>query len=266
MPVRLPRSLPRAAVALLLALAAVPVAAAPDSPPEPPAHGRFDALLRRYVTDRGVDYARWARDEKDVQALQAYVEQLERVPVSALEETPDGRAHAMAYWIDLYNAATLRLVLDDYPVDSIRDLGSVFTSPWDRDVVTVEGSKLTLNAIENDVLRARFGDPRIHFALNCAARSCPPLRAEAYTGDGLDEQLEEQTRAFLHDPRAVRVEGDHYRLSRIFEWYRADFEKAAGSVGAFLRAYLAEDGVKLPKDDAKAAYFDYDWSLNDAEE
>jgi Protein of unknown function, DUF547 len=127
----------------------------------------------------------------------------------------------------------------------------------------VEGQELTLNDIENRIIRAHFDEPRIHFALNCASRSCPPLRAEAYTGAALDTQLGNQTKAFLGDPEQNRVEGDHYRLSKLFDWYKGDFEKAAGSVQAFVRPYL-EHGKDLGER-AKVKHFDYDWSLNEAD-
>ena len=132
-------------------------------------------------------------------------------------------------------------------------------------MVTVEGTEITLNDIENRVIRARFDEPRIHFALNCAARSCPPLRAEAYLPAALDAQLEEQTKAFLADRAHNRVEKNHYRLSRIFDWYAEDFEETAGSVQAFVRPYFVEAGEKVPAEDAGVKHVDYDWALNEAD-
>jgi len=266
----IPLLLPVLAIAGL-ARFATPHAAAADSAPVRVAdvrsgavHEPFDALLKKYARPDGVDYNAWTMNEKDHRALDRYVRTLESVPISDLGEDAAAHDAALAYWINLYNAATLRLVLEDYPVDSIKDLGGFLSSPWDRKLVTVEGTELTLNDIENRIIRAKFDEPRIHFALNCASRSCPPLRAGAFTGADLDTQLEEQARAFLSDRELNRVEGDHLRLSKIFDWYGGDFEKAAGSVPAFVRPYLKAAGED-PGADAKVKYFDYDWSLNDAD-
>lgn len=268
---RLPALLLASLAALVLLSRVAPARYAVAQPPPVPvaavlsgaAHQPFDALLHMYVKRTGVDYDAWDTNNADLAALRRYVESLETVPVSELENDPAARSAELAYWINLYNAATLHLVLEDYPVDSIKDLGGLLSSPWDRKVVTVEGTDLTLNDIENRIIRARFDEPRIHFALNCASRSCPPLRAEAYVPDRLDEQLEAQTKAFLSDPGHSRVEGDHYRLSRIFDWYRDDFVKAAGSVPAFVRRYVP--GAAALAADAKVKHLDYDWALNEAD-
>jgi len=255
----IPRSWTLALVAALLTTGSAPPpgVAVPD-------HTPFDELLRRHVSDGGVDYAAWAAGADDRRQLREYLDALAAVRVSALEAAPDGRDVALAYWLNLYNALTLDLVLDRYPVDSIKDLGGLFSSPWKRDLVTVEGQELTLNEIENDVVRPRFDEPRIHFALNCAARSCPPLRAEAYVAARLDEQLEQQTVAFLEnaDFNSVDDEG-RLHLSMIFDWYAGDFEEAAGSVAAYVQPYLPGFPDR-PPDRVDVRFRDYDWSLNEA--
>lgn len=270
--VRIPALLLASVAAFALLSRVAPARDAVAEPPPVPvdavlsgaAHAPFDTLLHKYVKGTGVDYNAWDTNDADLGALRRYVAALETVPISQLPDEPAARDAELAYWINLYNAATLHLVLEDYPVDSIKDLGGLLSSPWDRKVVTVEGTELTLNDIENRVIRARFDDePRIHFALNCASKSCPPLRAEAYTGARLDEQLEEQTRAFLSDPGHSRVEGDHYRLSKIFDWYKDDFVKAAGSVPAFVRPYVPR--AETLREDAKVKHLDYDWALNEAD-
>ncbi|MBZ0267485.1 DUF547 domain-containing protein, partial [bacterium] len=266
----IPLLLPLLAIAAFARFAPPPIASADPAPVRPEdvrsgaVHQPFDALLKEYVRPGGVAYNAWTTNGKDHGALDRYVRTLESVPISDLGEDEAARDGALAYWINLYNAATLRLVLEDYPVDSIKDLGGFLSSPWDRKLVTVEGTELTLNDIENRIIRAKFAEPRIHFALNCASRSCPPLRAGAFTGPELDTQLEEQTRAFLTDGKLNRVEGDHYRLSKIFDWYKDDFEKAAGTVTAFVRPYLKAAGQD-PGSDAKVKHVDYDWSLNDVD-
>ena len=210
-----------------------------------PSHAAFDALLRRYVSPSGaVDY-RGLKTEHA--ALESYLQTL-----SADTPTDDWtRDEALAYWINAYNAATLDLVLDNYPLASIKDLDG--GNPWDVKRVRLGDKTYSLNGIENDVIRPRFREPRIHFAVNCAAKGCPPLRNEAYTAERLDAQLREQTREFLRDDAYNRVAGDRVTLSPIFDWYGADF----GDVAAYVSRY--RDDVAA---DSEVVYGTYDWSLN----
>lgn len=233
--------------------------AAEESKPAAVDHSGYSALLARYVTDDGVRYAAWKDNADDRAALTAYIVLLAAQPVSEWEAQEEGRDAALAYWINLYNAVTLDLVLESYPLKSIKDLGGLFSSPWKQKLVTVEGDPLTLNGIENEIIRPRFQDARIHFALNCAARSCPPLRAEAFVPDRLEVQLDEQRRKFLTDERFVRRDGDKIVVSKIFDWYKDDFVAAEGSVEKYLRKYLEDGGAKW-----KIKLDDYDWSLNES--
>jgi hypothetical protein len=210
-----------------------------------------------------VRYGAWHASAEDRAALQAYLDRLQRAEPDALDALDDGRRAALAFWINLYNAATLDLVLDAYPIASIRDLDE--GAPWKREILAVQGRTLTLDAVENDVIRPAFREPRIHFALNCAARGCPPLRAEAYVPARLDAQLEEQARAFLADPARNRLEPDGgLALSPIFEWYAPDFEAAAGSVAAWVRPYLPAPAPRARGEPPVVRYAEYDWSLNAA--
>jgi hypothetical protein len=159
----------------------------------------------------------------------------------------------MAYWINLYNAATVRLIASNYPLKSIMDLDGGKT--WDVPRVAVGPRTYSLNQIENDILRKQFEDPRIHFALNCAAKSCPPLLNQAFLPDTLDAQLDARTRLFVNNPSANRIEPRSASISRIFDWYAADF----GNLPAFLNRYAK---AKLPGN-ARITFLDYDWSLND---
>jgi hypothetical protein len=225
-------------------------------------HDDFDRLLERYVATTGVRYAAWASDEEDRTTLTAYLDRLQRVPASELNQDD-----ALAFWINLYNAATLKLVLDHYPLDSIQDLATDETTPWQRPVVTVEGRTLTLDQIENDIVRPTFGDARVHFALNCAARGCPPLRPTAFEGAGIDRQLERAAVDVVNDPYYVKVEcrdgdGGIY-LSRIFEWYEQDFVEYADSVQYFL-ADRRDDRSIILRERCELIYNRYDWSLNEA--
>ncbi|MCA9758987.1 MAG: DUF547 domain-containing protein [Candidatus Eisenbacteria bacterium] len=215
-------------------------------------HSEFGALLARYVHGVGVDYPAWSGAADDLTALNDYVQSL-----TSLDPAPWPEDDQKAYWINLYNAATLRLVLAHYPLDSIKDIGGLFSSPWKRDVVTVAESTLTLDEIENEILRPEFHDPRIHFALNCASIGCPPLRADAYRAANLSEQLDESCRRTLNDARWVSVGKDGIRVTKIFDWYRGDFEENGGSVRTFLDRYRNEP---LPK--GKIEHLSYDWSLN----
>ena len=210
-----------------------------------PDHGPFNALLQRFVDASGnVDYAGFKAAHPK---LKAYLKSLDSNPPEDAWRREDG----LAYWINAYNAATLDLILDNYPLSSIKDLDG--GNPWDVKRVRLGGQVYSLNGIENDVIRPRYGDARIHFAVNCAAASCPPLRNEAYTGDRLEEQLGEQTRAFLNDDGFTEVDGDAVTVSSIFDWYGEDFGDVARYIGKY------RDDVDAG---AEVSFSDYDWSLN----
>jgi hypothetical protein len=242
-------------------------APAADAVPRPD-HSVFDRLLAKYVTPYGVRYASWNESAADREALVGYLQHLQSLPVSEIRKLEGGREEALAYWINLYNAATLQLVLGGYPVDSIKDLGNLIRTPWKRKVVKVEGLALSLDEIENDIIRPRFGDPRIHFALNCAAIGCPPLLDAAYLPDRLDAQLERQTQLFLGDPKRNGVDAEEGKLylSKIFDWYEEDFVAAAGSVRAYVMPHLPALQEIKPSRELEVVYRDYDWSLNEAPE
>lgn len=218
----------------------------------------LDALLAAYATESGVRYHAWANTPEALQKLDRVLGDMQAMDPEGLEP-PD----ALAFWINLYNAATLNLVLTNYPIRSIKDTAGLFKSPWKKKLVTISGKELTLDEIENGIIRPRFGDARVHFALNCASVGCPPLAAEAYRGADLDPQLDAACRKTLNDSRWVRVEEDRLVLTPIFDWYREDFEKDAGSVIAFIARYR-EDGKLLMEKDPEIEYAEYDWSLNQA--
>lgn len=233
-----------------------------------PRHSDYDALLRKYVTKSGVRYAAWRANDTDRLGLKRYIVQMENTPVDSVAATPSARRVAMAFWINLYNAVTLDLVLQDYPVKSIKELGGGAGSPWKRDLTASGGHALSLEQIENEILRSKFHDPRVHFALSTSARSCPPLRIGAYVPDSLDAQLEAQTRSFLKDGRVELLPGSpvKVRLPKIFDWYGEDFGATDGKVVMWLRPYVSE--LAAVRDTAKVdlKYSDYDWSLNEARE
>jgi len=252
----------RRAAAALLALACGAIAAAQSaSRPATAAfdHGAFDALLRRHVAaDGGVRYEEL---KKEAEALDAYIASLAGATPSKLP-----RQERLALYINAYNACTLRLVLDHWPLKSIMDIPEA--QRWKDARWRVGGRTLSLDALENEVLRREFDEPRIHFAINCASVGCPPLRAEAYVGPRIEQQLQQQAERVHRDPRWCRVEagGRRVALTKIYEWYGADFGKGADTAVRYaarfcppLRAAL--DAGKTPE----VTWIDWDWSLNRAE-
>ncbi|MEK7684928.1 MAG: DUF547 domain-containing protein [Verrucomicrobiota bacterium] len=224
-------------------------------------HAGFDRLLKQHVSDGWVDYARLKADPKP---RSAYLDQL--AAVTEAEFSQWSEKARLAFLINLYNAATLKLIVDHYPVRSIKDIGGLFSSPWKQEAVRLFGRVTTLDAVEHDILRKLYAEPRIHFALVYAAKGCSPLRREAYVASRLDEQLDDQARLFLASQEKNRVVANERTvyLSPIFKWFAGDFEKHSGSVLTFIEPYLPEaDRRALAGHGLKIRYTDYDWSLND---
>lgn len=210
----------------------------------------YGRLLGKYVTPAGVKYAAWKANPADMQAIKAVVDGIAAEPASSAKSK-----ERLAFYMNAYNAWILHEALAKYPTKSVKDtLFTFFTSKR----ITVAGEKMSFNRLEKDIIRPRFGEPRIHFALNCASRSCPPLRAEPYSAAKLEAQLDEQTRAYVNEDRGVRWSGDNVQLSKIFDWYKEDFG-GEGGTRAFVAKYRG--GRALPK---KVTYQEYDWSLNEA--
>lgn len=231
-------------------------------------HAAFDAILKAHVRPGAdginrVDYA-VLKAGPDWAALKAYREGMEAVRVRDLP-----RPAQMAYWINLYNALTLEIVLEHYPVRSIRDIaispGFFSVGPWGKKLVTVEGQRLSLDNIEHDILRKLWNDTRIHYAVNCASLGCPNLADRAFTAGNLEEQLERAARAYVNHPRGVRVEGKRLVASRIYEWYREDFTGQEGGLLGHLRRYAEPALAQSLQPFDRVARFAYDWSLNDIE-
>lgn len=251
-----------AAIAVFLALPATATAAD---------HAPFDALLTRYVviSPDGVNrvrYGAWRTNAADRAALDAYVASLERERPSRLS-----RDEALAYWANLYNAVTLQIVLENYPVRSIRDIRSRtldprgLIGPWRTQRVTVEGRRLTLDQIEHSILRPTFSDPRVHYALNCASIGCPNLQPRAWRAASLDVDLNAAARAYINHPRGVRVDDrGRIRVSSIYSWFASDFGGSPGGVLAHLRVYASPALAAQLRTANEISGHDYDWSLNDA--
>ena len=220
-------------------------------------HGGFDKVLKKNVNAKGlVDYKALKADPA---ALDQYLALVSKNPPAASWS----KNEQMAYWINAYNAYTIRLILDHYPLNSIKDIGSKIkipfvTTPWAAKFFSIGGKKMSLDNIEHGTLRKNYNDPRIHFALVCASYSCPRLRNEAYTAARLDAQLDDQGRDFLNNPAKNKPGKASAQLSKYFDWYKGDWEKNGQSVPAWVNKYST---VKMdPK--ATVSYLDYNWSLN----
>ncbi|MCU0574826.1 MAG: DUF547 domain-containing protein [Syntrophobacteraceae bacterium] len=218
-------------------------------------HGLFGELLQKYVHNGTVDYAGFKAEENE---LDRYLQHLEGVQPQKLS-----RNEQLAFYINAYNAYTIKLVLTGYPnIKSIKDLGTFWRSPWKKEFVRLEGRTMTLDDIEHGIIRPRFQDPRIHFAVNCAARSCPPLISEPYGGDTLDQQLDGVAKAFVNDPERNDLKDNTLYVSKIFDWYGNDFKE--GIVAFFIQYGSADLRSRIQGigDGIKVQYLPYDWTLN----
>ncbi len=180
-------------------------------------------------------------------------QQISAYPVTSLK----GREETLAFYINTYNILALKTVVDHWPLESIKDVGSFFKPVWGKEAGTIGGNTVSLDDVENNKIRP-MGEPRIHLAIVCASVSCPDLRNEPYTAATLNKQLDEQANAFLrNDKKGLHIAKDEIKVSKIFQWFKKDFEKVGG-VESFIRGYRAD----LPVAYAIDADIDYDWSVN----
>lgn len=229
-------------------------------------HGAWESLLKRYVaTDNpsGINRFQYRSvTEADRLALEAYLEGLQAVEVSGLS-----RQEQKAFWINLYNALTVNVVLQHYPVKSIRDIdispGIFANGPWDAKLARVEGVQLTLNDIEHRILRPIWRDNRVHYGVNCASLGCPNLMPEAFTATNLEAQLERAARDYVNHPRGVSFQDRRILVSSIYFWFREDFGDSENGLVEHLQKYLSEaNRRKLEKQPRKFSHA-YDWALNE---
>ena len=221
-------------------------------------HELFDQVLQKYVDSQGrVNYAGLKNDPG---TLESY---LDLLAVNA----PSDRATfqtGLAFWINAYNALTIKGVLDHYPTTSVRKI-KLFGGFFSRIKFQVGGRSYTLDNIEHDIIRSEFGDPRIHFALVCASLGCPILENRAFVPETLEKQLDNATANFINNPEKVRLDRENgvLHLSQIFEWYAGDFEDTHDSVINFISEYLPEaDAAFLARAEIQIQYLQYDWRLN----
>jgi len=230
-------------------------------------HSDWDRLVGAYTTVGEDGIARFAyapclATRADRGALAAYIARLAQIPISS-----HARAEQRPYWFNLYNALTVAVILDHYPVASIRDIdispGLFADGPWGRPLITVEGETLSLGDIEHRILRPIWADPRIHYGVNCAALGCPNLQSRAFTAANCDRLLDEAAVAFVNHPRGARVERERLRVSSIYVWFEDDFGGTDKKVIAHLRDHARPPLVTALAGVERVADHDYDWSLND---
>jgi len=215
----------------------------------------YAALLEKYVQQGQVDYRGFKTDEAK---LDQYLKVLENTDSDKLTSNDQ-----FAFYINAYNAWTIKLILSGYPgVKSIKSLGSILKSPWKKKICRIDGDVITLDDIEHSILRPRFKDPRVHFAINCAALSCPPLISEPYRGSTLDRQLDDSAKNFINNPQRNYFKGNTLYVSKIFKWFAKDFNNDI--IGFFLKYAEKELKKELEAQGApiKIKYLHYDWSLN----
>ena len=229
-------------------------------------HTAWQDILDAYVAPDSsgvnlVDYEALAANAKDAAKLARYLDDLE-----GFDPRDYNRAEQMAYWINFYNALTVKVVLDGYPVDTIRDIheGVVpYTGPWDDVHARVAGEDLTLNHMEHGILRPIWRDERIHYAVNCAAYGCPHLLDTAFTADNTEELLDAGARDYVNNPRGVDVvDEDFIVISSIYDWYTEDFGDTEESVKEHLIEYAEDELAAFLKGFEGFIEYDYDWSLN----
>ncbi len=229
-------------------------------------HRAWQEILDGYIAADAlgvnlVNYESLAASADDTAKLNGYLDYLQ-----GLDPRDYSRAEQMAYWINLYNALTVKVVLDAYPVETIRDIheGMVpLTGPWDDVHAQVTGEDLTLNHMEHGILRPIWQDERIHYAVNCAAYGCPHLIETVFTAANTEELLEAGARAYVNNPRGVDVVDEEFIvLSNIYDWYAEDFGDTEESVTAHLREYAEEKLATFLETFEGAVEYDYDWSLN----
>jgi hypothetical protein len=265
-------------VCLVLALTMVPAQAVPQSEAwdiwlehDPDSvqsidHAEWERFLVEYVRIGSDGAHRVAYGEvtpEDRALLDAYIDRLAALPIGSYN-----RLEQKAYWINLYNALTVRLVLDHYPIASIRDIDDaprpLSGGPWDEKIVTIDGTPVSLNDIVHRILRPIFNDPRIHYALSCAALGCANLQPEPFRGDRLDHQLSKAAMAYVNDPRCVSVENDELDLSSLYRWYREDFGGSDAAVIHHLMGFANPRLAMTLQDFDRIGADGFDWRLNDA--
>ncbi|HRG21527.1 MAG TPA: DUF547 domain-containing protein [Saprospiraceae bacterium] len=205
----------------------------------------FDKLLKTYVDPNGrVNYKMLTKEKT---AINQVLDQLQKINTQKLNEKA-----RLAFYINLYNLTTLKVIADNYPIKSIKDIkgGKI----WDIGLMVLNGKSYSLNELENQLIRGQYKEPRIHFLINCGAKSCPPLHTEAFTEKNIDELMDKRTRQFINDALSNTITPKQIKISKIFDWYQTDF----GNLVSFINRYSKTKVLN----NAKISFMDYDWDLN----
>lgn len=226
-------------------------------------HAAFTRLLKKYVVaDGSLNRVRYgAVGKADKKALEDYIGRLEDTKITGYR-----KSEQQAYWINLYNAVTVDLIVENYPVKSIRKIGGGLFSagPWDDKIITVEGKPMSLNDIEHRILRPLWKTPLNHYGVNCASIGCPNLRSQAYTGQNVTQALRANARDYINSARGAKFSNGELQVSKIYDWFNVDFGGSQTAVISHLRQYATpERSAKLDAAGGIDDYY-YDWSLNDA--
>jgi hypothetical protein len=215
----------------------------------------YASLLKKHVRKSRVNYDGFKKDEK---LLDEYLVVLSRIDSKSL--TKNSR---FAFYINVYNANTIKIVLTKFPgINSIKEIGGFFSNPWKQKFISLNNRVVTLDYIEHEVLRPQFKDPRVHFAINCASKSCPPLRNEPYEAKKLAQQLDDQAANFINDKKYNFIKGDTFYMSKIFKWFEDDF---SDNQLIFIKSYASnrlQEKLNSFQGNIKIRYLEYDWSLN----
>ena len=228
-------------------------------------HSAWSRILKQYLSRDGNGINRFAYAKTkagDVAALNAYVENLSRMPINDFN-----RAEQKAFWINLYNALTVKVVLAAYPVKSIRDIaispGLFARGPWGKKLIEIDGETVSLNDIEHRILRPIWRDPRLHYALNCAAIGCPNLQNEAFTSSNTEDLLEAAARDYVNNPRGADIVDEKLIVSSIYVWFAEDFGNSDAAVIAHLRRYAEPKLSELLAGIKEIGGMAYNWELSD---
>jgi hypothetical protein len=229
-------------------------------------HADWGLLLERYLVANhpsGINRFRYSSvTAGDRQALKNYLRMMQAVSVSALNHDEQ-----KAYWINLYNASTVDVILDHYPIKTLRDIdispGFFSNGPWDAKLLTIEGQQVSLNDIEHRILRPIWRDNRVHYAVNCASLGCPNLQPQPFTSHNLDMLLEKAARDYINHPRGLSFPSGKLRISSIYVWFKEDFGGSEEGIILHLEKYLTPEKLKELAAVQKKMSHHYDWDLNE---
>lgn len=240
------------------------LAAGPAAADDTEMHAPWDALLGTYVVpgEDGVnrfDYGALQANAEDSAKLDAYLDSFSEFDIETLDENEQFAAYA-----NIYNALTVKYIVGRYPTKSIRS--GYIVGPWKRVFTTINGEQVSLDAIEHDILRVDWADPRVHYAVNCAAYSCPNLQTDAWFGETLDEDLDRAARAYVNDPRGVTIRRNGtLQVSTIYKWFREDFGGSNDGVIDHLLEFAEPELATQIQAKRRITKHEYDWDLNDVE-